>query len=658
MAQPKVTKTGIEAKRSGAALPSQRFLTPASRRTALEGLVQERAPSQAKGGCVALKQKQKNDILRILAEAGVHRELEWVHVERLERPRPVKFHSGTMVAKVTGTHWYLAISPSREAWWAPSSQVSTWRLQGKNFQQLLTDVVRPWAKELKRELDEPGLWWPESKAEECQHRLLPHQQNEIYNALRSASVHFDSARWQGAGDHTLLSISNYSLTLTWSLEASTQTHLWSGSRSPGSELPLEEFQVRGWENLVPLIHVWAKDLAEEQREKALIQLPASPSAESRPARLVELRLNGIRSFHDFRFSFRHPDGQPRLTTLLIGENGSGKTTLLRALALALCPRSDAEVLLSSPLGSILGQESNQGTIEVDFVEPGSELKTRKLEIVRKGTREEVLQEWGEPPSLFAYGTGAGRAVEGASVPNSKEFRRYQSVQSLFDYSTPQANPELVLRRLRDQRPSEFPQILEAWRKALGLEETARIELSDEEGVQVRIGQKKPVPLRSLADGYRLTLSWLLDLFAWASAAGQPHVADLQGLILIDEIERHLHPKLQASFLHRLQATYPAVQIIATTHSPLTALGAHTGELFVSRAENGRTRVTQGPTMEGLSVEDLVTSEQAFDAEAYPPETADLLKEYDRLSLIDKRTDQEKERLRELSRLLSEAFSSS
>lgn len=606
---------------------------------------------------MSLKQKQRNDILRILAEVGIEHEVEWSLAEGKEKPQPVKFPKGTTVLGVSGTHWYFAISPEREAWWAPSAQVSSWHLKGRDFQQVLDEAIRPWAKELKRELDEPQLWWPESGAQDCQHILLPHQQNQVYLALQKSSAHFNSAVWQGSGAHTLLSIGNYSLTLNWSYESTQQRHLWKGRRAPGPEHPQEDYEVQGWdEGMVPIISRWARDLAEEQREQSLIPLPASlPGGVVAPARLLELRLNGIRAFKDFRFSFRDPEGKPRLTTLLIGENGSGKTTLLRALALALCPRADAEVLLSSPLGPILGSNS-LGMIEIDFVELGDRVHTRTLELKRHGSREEVANETGPLPTLFAYASGAGRCVEGASVPTAKEFRRYQSLQSLFDYSIQQSNPELVLRRLRDQNPSGFPQILSAWCETLGLGERA-IELSDEQGVEVRMGKQAPVPLRSLADGYRLTFSWLLDLFAWATASGQPIVKDLQGLLLIDELERHLHPKLQAEFLLRLRKTYPHVQIVATTHSPLAALGALTGELFVAHQQGGRVVIDSVPSTEGLSVEDLVTSKEAFDTVAYPPATADLLGEYDRLSLLppERRSEEQRCRLAELTETLNQVF---
>ena len=53
----------------------------------------------------------------------------------------------------------------------------------------------------------------------------------------------------------------------------------------------------------------------------------------------------------------------------------------------------------------------------------------------------------------------------------------------------------------------------------------------------------------------------------------PDFADLEGILLIDELEQHLHPRWQRTILGQLRKSFPKLQIIATTHSPLVASGA-------------------------------------------------------------------------------------
>lgn len=77
-------------------------------------------------------------------------------------------------------------------------------------------------------------------------------------------------------------------------------------------------------------------------------------------------------------------------------------------------------------------------------------------------------------------------------------------------------------------------------------------------------------LQQLSDGERGILALVIDLARRLSIAN-PDLADpLQGeaVVLIDELDLHLHPKWQRSIVHKLTTTFPNCQFIATTHSPL------------------------------------------------------------------------------------------
>lgn len=79
-----------------------------------------------------------------------------------------------------------------------------------------------------------------------------------------------------------------------------------------------------------------------------------------------------------------------------------------------------------------------------------------------------------------------------------------------------------------------------------------------------------IPLRQLSDGERGILALVLDLTRRLAQAN-PEITDptmeAAAVVLIDEIELHLHPKWQRQVMHNLTTTFPRCQFIATTHSP-------------------------------------------------------------------------------------------
>ncbi|MCB9846756.1 MAG: AAA family ATPase [Phycisphaeraceae bacterium] len=82
----------------------------------------------------------------------------------------------------------------------------------------------------------------------------------------------------------------------------------------------------------------------------------------------------------------------------------------------------------------------------------------------------------------------------------------------------------------------------------------------------------------MSHGYQSSLSWLSDLLghalfedpAFDDYSNQEKVRfdELQGLVLIDELDLHIHPTWQRGFIGALSETFPGLQFVASTHSPL------------------------------------------------------------------------------------------
>jgi hypothetical protein len=136
------------------------------------------------------------------------------------------------------------------------------------------------------------------------------------------------------------------------------------------------------------------------------------------------------------------------------------------------------------------------------------------------------------------------------------------------------------------------------------------------------GQRVRIPATSLSNGYQGAIAWLSDLIGHILLEAGKAVAPerMEGLVLIDELDLHMHPRWQATFVPALKAVFPKLQFVATTHSAMLLPGLEQEEVLVLRQdEEGSIYVTQAPTspsrLDGSQI-----FEAFFDREGKPSRT--------------------------------------
>ena len=353
--------------------------------------------------------------------------------------------------------------------------------------------------------------------------------------------------------------------------------------------------------------------------------------------IKRVELENIRGLEQLDLDFSSRDGLRR-KSVIIGRNGTGKSTLLRSLrsrsALSLTPFH-----CSLSAGSFVREGADVGYIRVQAIDlvDGQRISVWKSVIKGQGTRFSLDRhiDKGEPrQDFFVCGYGAGRSLTG--VTSEEEYRQVDSVGSLFDYSRRLLNPEIILRRLYDYQDQDtFKSAMTGIRRILELRDEDQIEFRKGGGVQIsgpRVG--RAIPLDAWADGYRLTFSWVLDLYGRAMQAGAiTGTGHIRGVLLLDEIEQHLHPSMQTELINQLSEALPELQIFATTHSPLTALGA--GEENVISLQrhptSGKVRSVNVPSLKGYTIEDALVEGSLFGTDPYPQATRDDLTRYRELT---------------------------
>jgi predicted ATP-binding protein involved in virulence len=204
------------------------------------------------------------------------------------------------------------------------------------------------------------------------------------------------------------------------------------------------------------------------------------------------------------------------------------------------------------------------------------------EQIRQGNTDVVL------PIIAYYGTGRLWARKSFSNKRSETIQRSNRFSGYIDCLERGLNPSLMNKwfekmTLQSAQEEQLLPELEVVKATLEqfLAESAGY---DSARLQFRIksleleitykdsaGQTQIMPVRKLSDGYRTSLTMVADI-AYRMAVLNPQlleniVKQTPGVVLIDEIDLHLHPKWQQHIIKDLVTLFPCVQFIVTTHAP-------------------------------------------------------------------------------------------
>lgn len=287
--------------------------------------------------------------------------------------------------------------------------------------------------------------------------------------------------------------------------------------------------------------------------------------------ITKVVLENVRCFEKLEFDLSSGNDVHKWGVIL-GDNGFGKTTILRSIAMGLCDKTGASGLLQDTYGDWVRWGEKEATIKIDLWdgdekylitttihnEAGSELETVEQETTKDFPWEKI----------FVCGYGANRSILG-----SEHYEKYSladALYTLFSYGQPSQSPELMLRR-RALTQEEVNEVCKWLDEVLMLKEGST--KLDGGGIKIKSLWEHNVYLGSLPDGQVSMLTMVLDMLGWASLKGLKEQKNrLSGIILIDEVEQHLHPRWQKYIMRNLHNVFPNLQFIGTTHSPLCAIG--------------------------------------------------------------------------------------
>lgn len=275
---------------------------------------------------------------------------------------------------------------------------------------------------------------------------------------------------------------------------------------------------------------------------------------------------------------------------LLGENGDGKTLILMSAYLAFNGNYILEKTDQEKTGKAADILRNYKSIQLSGIdEIGTEYNPQKTIYLN---------------NFFAYGTHRGRT----STDSPEEY----GVMSLFDNDERLMNP---VSWLKDQKLLELEKELDR-HNAIGeikelpnsfpvteleqmffelLEKHVQIKV---EGSEIYFKEKNAIlTFDQLSEGYKSIIIFVSDLI-WRlnkNATEGQQIKDLKGIVLVDEIDLHLHPKWQRVIIGKLRNIFPNVQFILTTHSPAIIQGASDDAIIFRvyrNPEDGKTKVSE------------------------------------------------------------------
>lgn len=337
-----------------------------------------------------------------------------------------------------------------------------------------------------------------------------------------------------------------------------------------------------------------------------------------PLRLERLELEAVGPFDHASIEFAREGAEsearedaaaePSLVTLITGQNGTGKSVVLDAVR------------------TLFGEEFSGEVRPLWRFEPGSVLRTLPYQASLSGRGGHAPGTWGSRAFVLHDATKVHRTGQLAALPSSVRSGPQTCPPAVFEYWSPALGTGRFVGSLEpvehrtvytgalsgvvDRRDVARTLVHFEWlrsdpdpaKKALGeaLSTAAAqvVEKALQRGKLTRIDRDSFTPMVEF-DGRELPLdrlgagsTWLLErsllllrrMYSVAMLSGFPveRMRELPGVLLIDEPEAHLHPRMQRRVLPILRELFPQVQLIAVTHSPFVLASVHRPRVYVCR----------------------------------------------------------------------------
>lgn len=333
------------------------------------------------------------------------------------------------------------------------------------------------------------------------------------------------------------------------------------------------------------------------------------------------------------FDFTNKNDEIKQWTVFLGNNNTGKTTILRALA-GLEPEYFGQDGEDEIVPSIIFD------YDKIFFKIRSVLRTKNKDsnwYFSYNTVSKLSLNGFETFYVTSYGT---RRKSSSKFIADKKFVQKQN-SSLFDDNIELTNIEEWLLQLdysiknnSEKAKKQFSKVKEVLTSDV-LPDITNFRFVTDDNLDNYVLFKTDfgeVRYYELGYGYQATLAWIADLMKkmFERYPNSDNPLHEPAVVLIDEIDLHLHPEWQRKIIHFVGNLFPNVQFIATTHSPLVVQSADDINVIVLQKDDDNIIVKQPEfsTFKGWTVEEILSELMELGEKTKSEQYLDLIKQFD------------------------------
>lgn len=345
-----------------------------------------------------------------------------------------------------------------------------------------------------------------------------------------------------------------------------------------------------------------------------------------PIYFMDLVVENVRCFKDAQLmDLSDGKGRPARWTIILGDNGTGKTTLLKSITF-LRPHGHNFSKVILPYGTVFFIENGKSyprDIEKSIFFGSNRFSIGKL----TKTKNKIVEGYNfainspinspndspagfaQPSSIFEKNNLLMLAYGAQRYPNESsiiKLKNSSNIQNLFDSQYKLINPEAWLLEadfaIKNAKNStkkylqdRYNKVQETLKKLLPDIQDFRIKEITKTNIQAAIEVKTPygwVDMKNLSLGYQTFIAWVVDLAArlFDHYPDSDNPLEEPCIVLVDEIDLHLHPKWQRKIIGFLTDIFKNAQFIVTAHSPLIVQAAADANIVLLKREGDSVRI--------------------------------------------------------------------